>query len=576
MNSPKENLNHEDFYQFIPEKEVPWICEWKSEICESLLKIENNCNKCKEKLRDLLSSNKENVHVLALSNYLKLSFEEKLEFIITRKIRRKNFIGKYIPDQSNAMAKPRSLKNNKIWFEDLTLWEIFFTIKRLETIIKENHERYFQWVDNLSESMNNEKYLSTYIRYNTSKKDYWFDINYENRPKNEAFSKSIKVKKISTMKLTNKKWEEISVNQIPALCINSNRYDSLQDKLNDYISNPDNLKKDTNWEFELDESNKKILSKYIKEVEKIHWVIESNNYQANTYVKNIFQSWKKERDWNNFKDIKWDFQIAPTKRFARTMEKAIINSDWDLERLTDLCRWIIIFENISDLSSWCIKILDILKKHNKKPWIKNSIKEIKEVLFADKFWDLYQKAEKPSWYRDWKFLIKLWDWNVIELMLQIKEIKKAKDEWFDSANWISMNQIVKKLKFSKTEIKKINEIISTINPDWTTRWEQFKSKNNWTYTLPDFSNLSESVKFPADFIFNIYRNLPKTDPKKISTQKNLQGPKKIESLTLIEKLHLLETEIYKYWYKLAMDKTYKKVKKRTHNKNDNNLREKLK
>jgi hypothetical protein len=314
---------------------------------------------------------------------------------------------------------------------------------------------------------------------------------------------------------------------------------------------------------------------YLYIIEQIEWAIQSNSNQTKSYVKSSFEKRKeiREKKMQNIisSNKSRNFEIAPQKSIIRAIEKIILLHNWDLDKSTDNCRWTITFQTVWDLQKWLILFVDSLKEYNYME--KNPRKKVTELYFEDKFWNLLDYPIKSSWYRDGKFLIKLWDWNVIELMLQLKDIYVAKNEWFDDINKKSMRDIINNLKFNNNEISQINNIIDKIDPQNTKRGNIFLNKDTWEYKIPYITKIEDWAKIPADFIYNIYRNFEEYDriwDKLWINSLPLDQP--IENRTIMQRLQLIEREIYEQWYKEHSYKIYERVRTKEYNLKHSNLK----
>lgn len=227
------------------------------------------------------------------------------------------------------------------------------------------------------------------------------------------------------------------------------------------------------------------------------------------------------------------------------------------------------FETVDDLQKGMIVFVDTLKEYNRNQ--KDKKKQVTEVFLSDNYDNLLETSSKASGYRDGKLVIKIGDGNVIELMLHLRNMHIAKDEGFSYIDKKSIPNIIQKLALTKEEINKINKIIDRIDHEGTKRGTimEISGKGN---KLPHIEEIQEGEKLPADFIYNIYRNLPEYDRRKKET---LPLEKEISKWSLMEKLQLLEREIYERGYKQQLNKIYEKVMNSKHEQSDNKLKKRL-
>lgn len=369
-----------------------------------------------------------------------------------------------------------------------------------------------------------------------------------------------------------------AVNRIPKLTIKEKRFKKLSDQVKYYLENF--------WELEdiqkkyiiIDTSdNRKIIDEYITHVEYIEHIVSSNSHQWNSYINTIFWDLKREfeKDLINIEGKefleKMSFEVAPTKRDFRAVQKIIISHNWNLSKATDQCRGTKTFDNIDELQKGCVQFVRSLEKYNKKQiqdkkW---NHTRISEIYFEDKFWNFFDFSKKSSGYRDGKFLIKLWDGNVFELMVQLKDMGIAKNEWFEYIAGENMKTLISKMEFTQKEKERINSIIDTLD-EGGTKWG--KVFLEW---LKYFDKIQEKDKLPADFIYNIYRNLDEYDRDAWKKKDTFPFDKNIKDWTLVQKLQFMEREVYQWGFKLHSDRLFSLWQQERHKKNDNKLKEKL-
>lgn len=582
------NLTNTNIFDNLPDKRVAWLClNWVTNVCELRNKMttkgtEKICHECQKNLLETI--NDPILGNMTLSKFFTLPTEHRWEFIIKNEIRKNRIVWKYIPDKTNKFAKARSM--NGLELKDLTAGEIYFTFKKYIDFLKQQYIKN-TWLIAAQVNENSrlsliewEKQISEYFEYNTKNRDNsekWLNFKIiTERPKNTTFQNSFNYWKISDICLINQEWISIPINKIPWFTIKNKNYNKLSEQINHYISNPKKFEKELNIPFV---ENEQKLIKYMHIVEQIEWACESNENQAQNYVKPAFEWWQTIREWKMKKIVKqnddttdpWRFEIAPQKRISRAVEKIIISHDWDISKATDNCRWTIRFNTIWDLQKWMLVFVDCLKEYNK--WQKDETKQVKELYFEDKFWNLVDFSKKASGYRDGKFLIKMWDGNVIELMLQLEDMYIAKNEWFEYMYEKPMTDVIKKIKLNIQDIKKINEIIDNIDPSMSKRWKMFFNKKTKQYKIPHIQDFKNGDRIPADLIYNIYRNLEEYD-RTLDKQwkKTLPFEKPIEEWSSVEKLQLLERETYQRWYKQHACKIQQRMIKNEYEKHNSGLK----
>jgi len=563
-------------FDHLPNNRVSGYCfNWVTNVC----KLRNLCHECKSQLHEII--NDPILNKMTLNKFLTLSIEDRWEFIIKNELRRNRVIWKYIPEKTNKFAKSRNM--NKLERKDLTSWEMYFIFSKYIDYLK---KKYIEDIWLLESQQDNpiinilaeEKQISEYFEYNTRHREKddrnkWFNFKIvKTRPWNTTFKDSLNYGKISDISIKDKQWLILPINKISALTIKNKDYKTLSEQIKHYIQNPKEIESELNISFY---KNKPSLLAYLYIIEQIEWAIQSNSNQTKSYVKSSFEKRKeiREKKMQNIisSNKSRNFEIAPQKSIIRAIEKIILLHNWDLDKSTDNCRWTITFQTVWDLQKWLILFVDSLKEYNYME--KNPRKKVTELYFEDKFWNLLDYPIKSSWYRDGKFLIKLWDWNVIELMLQLKDIYVAKNEWFDDINKKSMRDIINNLKFNNNEISQINNIIDKIDPQNTKRGNIFLNKDTWEYKIPYITKIEDWAKIPADFIYNIYRNFEEYDriwDKLWINSLPLDQP--IENRTIMQRLQLIEREIYEQWYKEHSYKIYERVRTKEYNLKHSNLK----
>gem|GEM_PF-4931325 len=217
-----------------------------------------------------------------------------------------------------------------------------------------------------------------------------------------------------------------------------------------------------------------------------------------------------------------------------------------------------------------ITFIDTLKEYNRNQ--KDNQKKVTEVFLDDKYGNMLNTSFKASGYRDGKMIIKTGDGNVIELMLHLQDMNKAKNEGFVSINKKFIPEIIQKLALNKEEKDEINKIIERIDPEGTKRGTYMLNQTTKRQKLPHIEEIETSDKIPADFIYNIYRNLPEY---KRGKKEHLPMEKDISQRSLLEKLQLLEREIYERGYRLHLNRIYERVINNKHEKDDSKLKKKL-
>ncbi len=534
------------------------------------------CEACKEVHNKLLDVDWKN---LSLKNFLSFSAEECWIYFYNQKLWKKPGLNSYTPHLSNISAKTRKL--NRLSAEQLTLWEIYYVFHEYLKSLKKKHKdaNNILFEDDIDKDplLNFEfSPVKDFLEYNTKWNKQWNFSLVDSRPKNTTFeSCGIEIPDLSKLKVNTHNSSK-SINTIPELTIKENRFEKLSDQVAYYLKNFEEL-----VEIQRDEAlkdtpeNKKVMSEYLWYVKDIEALVESHNQQIDGYVQNIFSEIKNR--WINDMNIIYGedlmkncvFEIAPKKRLMRAVQKIIISHNWDVSRATDTCRGTIRFESINELQKWILQLMQTLNTYNKQHNNTSPHTKITEIYFEDKFWDFLNFSKKSSGYRDGKFLIKLGDGNVIELMIHLNDMALAKNKGFEEVNGKNMQGLIEELNFSQEEIDLINSIIDVLDSKQTKRGKVF-----WK-TLSHFDAIKPGDKLPADFIYNIYRNLDEYDRngwKKWDVHPFEQDLKNWDVLT---KLQFLEREIYQWWYKLHSDKMFTLAQKLQHEKDEKKVTDRL-
>lgn len=143
---------------------------------------------------------------------------------------------------------------------------------------------------------------------------------------------------------------------------------------------------------------------------------ENPNILQEYYIKEVLP-WMNETDIikqkimqdivNNFW---WEIKNAPLKWIdnpSRAIEK-IIEYDGDVNKLLDISRWTLIYDNIDDI----YKAFGMLLQHP----------DVTSVFVKDNF-------KRKTWYRDINLAITTHTWKVFELQINTKNLLESKEKW---------------------------------------------------------------------------------------------------------------------------------------------------
>jgi len=247
-----------------------------------------------------------------------------------------------------------------------------------------------------------------------------------------------------------------------------------------------------------DEEEKTQISNYIKE-----------NIDS---IKSIFGNFSMD---DNGKPL---IHIWPNKSEQRALEKVVWWYDWNLSQLTDLTRMSIDYDRPKDCFDGVAKFVQFAQKND----------QIKQISMVDNTGNIVQKANKWTWYRDIKLLVKLENGNTIEVQFQYKQMSKMKKEWIPRNDEYLKDKIKKyKIKFRKDEIPKILELFEKESkkyphpklPDAKTFKEMFlqdeEAKTEFDSIIkknPKYIEifLEQNQKISTDWFYHISRNIEKS------------------------------------------------------------------
>jgi hypothetical protein len=158
-----------------------------------------------------------------------------------------------------------------------------------------------------------------------------------------------------------------------------------------------------------------------------------NNFENNDFYKKLWIS-------------KGDIKIWEIKDIPRVVEKNTSKYSWKLNEIWDINRMLIIQDNTEDLALVTSNFIEYAWR----------ISEVKEIRLEDKIWNLFEKAEKNSWYRDAKITLALENGNTIEVQFQLSAFYEIKEKWLEITEDL-FNRIKKEISFDENEK---NEIIN--------------------------------------------------------------------------------------------------------------------
>lgn len=517
----------------------PWYClNHRTNICKDRKKW--ICDKCSQSISDILNTHHSKI---SLEKRCKLNQRQQFEYFSKNQLRKKNWYREYSPRIRNVLSSEKDLW--KLEAENLELWHIYDVFEKfiwdMINRYKTEHDLSSMENDIFLENFYKSDHIKDFIYYNVLNRNLSFQIVDWDNLKNTSFSHYADNLKIlfknTEAKLSNLKVmindKEISLNSIPWFSIKTKEYENLSNQIETI------LKDICSWNNEITptNSNIKTIKKYIKIIKYIEWLSKSSRYMADNYIRDILEEWA--QNMSNLWIKKQDILIATNKNPERATEKIIKDYDWDLSNLKDVSRASLVFDTQLDMVQWAVSFIEMLDKYNKRE--KNPIKKVSEVSIISKFWYARTTSKKNSWYRDAKILVKLWDWNIIEVQLHIRWLLNSKYKWVNYIWEKSLIQVIKSLKFTSEEYKQINEIIDNV-VDWD---KSHKPKPVHFDELKSYDTLS------SDQVYSIYRTLSTYD------RKNHEKPSRnLSEWSLTEKLQHLEKEINHEWYRLMIEKMF--------------------
>jgi hypothetical protein len=251
---------------------------------------------------------------------------------------------------------------------------------------------------------------------------------------------------------------------------------------------------------------KKDFDEYIKYVERLEIKILNikNNLWENVVIfdnliDEIWKAWKVSEIWtdlsNSWKIKNWIHNQVPLKWIDRIIEKVLAPwfFDWDINRLWDIMRGSLEYDNITELYKW----VNGLMEH----WMLSEPEVL--IFIKDNIWNFQGKARHFQDYRDINCTIKLKDWSLWELQFHIKSILEANNSWIDLHGWT-----IEKINFTNDELK--------LSWEWKPNIE-IPRNNEWIVWHK---------------IYELWRTIP-------------EGTENKTLLNLKEKLNLLLIEIHK-------------------------------
>lgn len=227
------------------------------------------------------------------------------------------------------------------------------------------------------------------------------------------------------------------------------------------------------WDFEglsIQDNSFLMYLKEIKVIEESKWLItkvnKENLWKIRRFIKFIIKSSgdlsemikKSEEDriyinriierWHFSRKLKWTkVDLWPRKKFERMLEKFIQNYNWDLRRLHDISRLRVTYDcdimESANITAQFVKIVNDIQWFN-----------VSQMYIWDNTWNPYERAKKPTWYRDVNLSLRLPSKNVIEVQFVLKDIEKYK-------KWIKAKDLLTSLKESHIRINQyeLNKLI---------------------------------------------------------------------------------------------------------------------
>ncbi len=242
------------------------------------------------------------------------------------------------------------------------------------------------------------------------------------------------------------------------------------------------------------------------------------------------------------KDLADRFIIWPDKEADRWFIKLVSKYNWDARSMWDLTRWMIISDNVINITNDIWEFIEVIKYHP----------SVEQINISESTWNFTEKAPKASWYRDVVLEVKMKSWNKVEIQFHYKEYLKFKKNWYilwkDFLKKEFINNPKKFIKFTDFEVNKILDEAQR-NYKWIKLPENFwilcenpnhfNDKVNWekvhkSWNLEDNSN---NNKLSSDTLYNLARAMEKDEDPKVKV--------------LVAKLRKIES----IWYDIAWGKT---------------------
>ena len=487
----------------------PWYClNHRTNLCNK--RKDWICKECKNEISEVLKTHHSK---MSLDKRSKLNQREQFEYFFHNQLRRKNWYKNYSPRLRNILSSAKNL--SKLECRELELGQIYEVFEKfIEDMIKRYKFEHNLWVmedDDFLKSFYKSDSVSDFVHYNILDRNFSFNILGESEVKNTSFKIYEKMQKTTDIENTEKHEETppiselkitindniIPVNSIEAFYIKNKEYETLSDQIENLLEKVKNDIPIWNYKIPATEENIKAIKKYLKRAKYIEWICKSEKYLADSYIEGILI-----KLLNNITKLgnKWTMKIASNKNPQRATEKIIKDYDWDLSKLRDISRASMLFDTPLDLVTGAVEFVETLEKYNQSE--QNPQKKITDISFISKFWYPRTSSQKNSWYRDAKFLLKIWDWNIIEIQFHIKSLLKAKYQWISKARNKTLVDIIKMLNFTPEEYEKINNLIDSI--DW---------KSSGKIKPEYFDNVWEHHTLSSDQVYSIYRLLNDYDRK---------------------------------------------------------------
>jgi len=135
----------------------------------------------------------------------------------------------------------------------------------------------------------------------------------------------------------------------------------------------------------------------------------------------------------------------------RTLQKALLDYDGDVEKLLDLARGTIVFDGHADM----YRALELLKKNGKvkKMYVKDNF----GIVDPDGSFNLNNRSGHPVQYRDLNLTIELPNGSVVELQMHLKPMLRAKDKGLTLPK-----RVYKDIAFTPDEIAEAQRVAKRI------------------------------------------------------------------------------------------------------------------